>query len=216
MKVAALKPKQTHGLAIKQERSQVTYDRLISTGFNMLEEQDIQDISIADLTKSAGYSVGAFYSRFRSKDEFFDALVAKHLEVRASTQTELFATLGTDNLLLNVVTNVVDYYWNHRKFWRAVLVRSIRDANFWEPIRLHGHNFQARLVGRLNRECGRELTSKEIANISFAFQVLFGTINSTIINQHGPVMMGSNDFIEELTRTFALVSDFNNIIKNKK
>jgi AcrR family transcriptional regulator len=84
MKVAALKPRQAHGLTIKQERSQLTYDRLITAGFKMLEEQELQAISIAALTKAAGYSVG----RFRSKDEFFDAMVAKHLE-RERTRKQL-------------------------------------------------------------------------------------------------------------------------------
>jgi AcrR family transcriptional regulator len=215
VKTLSAKPLQTHGLAIKQERSQLTYDRLISTGFKMLEEQDLQDISIADLTRTAGYSVGAFYSRFRSKDEFFDALVAKHLDIRTKTQIQLFATLSTSVLLPNLIRNIVNYYWEHRKFWRAVLVRSVRDANFWEPIRLQGHELKARFIARLNKEIDHQLTEAEEANISFAFQVMLGTINSTIINQHGPIFMGQQLFTEELTRAFELVSDFNNLVTGK-
>ena len=87
-------PSQTHGVAIKQERGQLTHDKLIATGFRMLELTDLQEISIAELTREAGYSVGAFYSRFRSKDEFFDALIAKHLETRTRVQVYMFATLS--------------------------------------------------------------------------------------------------------------------------
>jgi AcrR family transcriptional regulator len=216
MKGTVLKPRQTHGRTIKQKRSQLTYDRLISAGFKMLEEQELQAISIADLAKAAGYSVGAFYSRFRSKDEFFDALIAKHLESRANTQTMLFKTLSTDKLLPNIVTNVVNYYWENRKFWRAVIIRSVRDANFWEPIRQHGHRFQERFVKRLTKECQRDLTNNELTNISFAFQVLLGTINSTILNQDGPILMGNIRFIEELTRTFALVSGFESLVQTRR
>jgi AcrR family transcriptional regulator len=215
VKTLFAKPLQTHGLAIKQERSQLTYDRLISTGFKMLEEQDLQDISIADLTRTAGYSVGAFYSRFRSKDEFFDALIAKHIDTRTRTQIQLFATLPTASLIHGLINNVVSYYWDHRKFWRAVLVRSVRDANFWEPIRLHGHEFKARFITRINREIDHQLTEAEEANIAFAFQVMLGTINSTIINQHGPIFMGQQLFTEELMRAFELISDFNNLVIGK-
>jgi hypothetical protein len=123
--------------------------------------------------------------------------------------------LSTDNLLLDIVTNVVNYYWEHRKFWRAVIIRSVRDTKFWEPIRQHGHNFQERFVKRLTKECRRDLTNKEFTNISFAFQVLLGTINSTILNQDGPILMGNIRFIEELTRTFALVSGFENLVQSK-
>lgn len=208
-------PSQTHGLAIKQERGQLTYDKLIATGFKMLELHDLQDISIAELTREAGYSVGAFYSRFRSKDEFFDALVARHLETRTETQIRLFATLPIDTLLKELITNVVSYYWDHRKFWRAVIVRSVRDSDFWEPIRKHGHEFTSRFIDRVHKEVARSLNETEEANINFAFLVTLGTINSTIINQHGPVFMGQKLFVEELTRAFQLIADFDNLIKGK-
>ncbi len=202
----------TYGLAIKQERGQLTYDKLIATGFRMLELTDLQEISIAELTREAGYSVGAFYSRFRSKDEFFNALIAKHLEVRTSTQIHLFATLSTEDLPTELIRNVVTYYWEHRKFWRAVLVRSVRDSDFWEPIRRHGHEFTGRFIEWIQQKTSRSLNSNEEANIAFAFQVTLGTINSTIINQPGPIFMGQMLYIEELTRAFRLISDFDNLV----
>ncbi|MGV3590458.1 MAG: TetR/AcrR family transcriptional regulator [Gammaproteobacteria bacterium] len=202
----------TFGIAIKQERGQVTYDAMIAAGFRLLEQRDLQDISIAELVRSAGYSVGAFYSRFHGKDEFFDALVARHLETRTATQKHLFATLPRDTLLDELIANVVNYYWDHRKFWRAVLVRSVRDAAFWEPIRKHGHEFTGRFLERLYKETGRKLTKEEEANVYFAFQIILGMINSTLINQHGPIFMGQRLFIQELTRAFRLISDFDNII----
>ena len=208
-------PNQTHGLAIKQERGQVTYDRLIATGFRMLEEYDLQDISIADLTKEAGYSVGAFYSRFRSKDEFFDALIAKHLETRTATQVYLFATLPPETLVSEMVHNMLSYYWDRRKFWRAVLVRSVKDNDFWDPIRNHGQALRQRFVVRLKKDIGRDLNSEEEANIMIAFVMLLGTINSTIINQHGPIQLGQKLFIEELTRAFRLISGYDSITKPK-
>jgi AcrR family transcriptional regulator len=185
---------------------------MIAAGFRLLEQRDLQDISIAELVRSAGYSVGAFYSRFHGKDEFFDALVARHLETRTATQKHLFATLPRESLLDELIANVVNYYWDHRKFWRAVLVRSVRDAAFWEPIRKHGHEFTARFLERLYVEIGRKLTKEEEANVFFAFQVILGVINSTLINQHGPIFMGQKLFIQELTRTFRLISDWDNIL----
>ena len=66
-------------LAIKQERGHITYDALIEAGFKLLAERDIEDISIFELSRVAGYSVGAFYARFRSKDEFFDKFEESNL-----------------------------------------------------------------------------------------------------------------------------------------
>ncbi len=211
-----IKPKpgnsRTFGIAIKQERGQVTYDAMIAAGFRLLEQRDLQDISIAELVRTAGYSVGAFYSRFHGKDEFFDALVARHLETRTATQRHLFSTLSRESLLDELINNVVNYYWDHRKFWRSVLVRSVRDTAFWEPIRKHGHEFTGRFLERIFQETGHRLLKEDEANVSFAFQVIFGMINSTLINQPGPIFMGQKLFIQELTRAFRLISEFEKLV----
>jgi len=59
------------------------------------------------------------------------------------------------------------------------------------------------------------LTEREEANIYFAFQVVLSTINNTMYNQSGPIIMGQKLFIEELARTFILVSDFENVVKKQ-
>ncbi len=70
-------------------RGRKTYDTLVTRGFELLEQRELEAITIADLAREAGYSVGAFYARFRSKDEFFDALIAHHLEYRTQAARRL-------------------------------------------------------------------------------------------------------------------------------
>ncbi|MFC1841153.1 TetR/AcrR family transcriptional regulator, partial [Thermodesulfobacteriota bacterium] len=65
-----------------QKRSKKTYDAMIKTGFKLLRKRPWDSITIAELSRTAGYSVGAFYARFKSKDEFFDALAAHHRKAR--------------------------------------------------------------------------------------------------------------------------------------
>src|ERR1043165_1560122 len=43
------------GRKIKQARGRKTYDALIATGFKLLENHELEAISIADLAKAAGY-----------------------------------------------------------------------------------------------------------------------------------------------------------------
>jgi AcrR family transcriptional regulator len=194
------------GLPYKQGRSKHTYDAMVSAGFKLLEERDFQDISIADLTQEAGYSVGAFYARFRSKDEFFDVLVAQHLDNRTATQIALFATLPRAELLSKLVEDIVGYYWQYRKFWRAVLLRSVRDPEFYNPMRQHRQDTTQRFIQHLAQETGRELYSGECGNIAFAFMVVYGTLDSIVINEPGELPMDQAQFTANLTRTFALVS----------
>ena len=203
----------SHGRKIKQQRGHRTYDALVATGFKLLEKQDLEKISVAELARVAGYSVGAFYARFHSKDEYFEALVHQHLINRTQTLTSLYADIPTDTLIKDLIENMTNYYWEHRQFWRAVLVKSIRDPNFWDPFRDHFLESSKRFIDRVYQEIDRTLTQKEEADIYFAFQVVLSTINNTIFNQSGPIIIGQKLFIEELTRTFSLVSDFDNILK---
>jgi AcrR family transcriptional regulator len=204
------------GLDIKQSRSKKTYDALIKTAFQLLKKRDFDSITVAELSQSAGYSVGAFYARFRSKDEFFDAMVAHHLESRVAASEHLFSTVHNDDLIDELIEDIVHYFWINRKFWRAALVRSIRDPEFWAPIRQSGHDLASRVIGILSEQANRPLTDLEETNIRFAFQITLGTINNTIINRPGPIFMNERLFVEKLTRAFRLVSDYDNIMKRKQ
>jgi AcrR family transcriptional regulator len=200
------------GLIIKQNRSKKTYDALIATGFQLLKKREFDSITVADLSQSAGYSVGAFYSRFRSKDEFFDALVAHHLINRNARLEHLYSTLQNDDLIDELIKDMVHYLWINRNFWRAALVRGMRDPEFWAPIRQSGHDLANKVVARLSEQANRPLTELEETNVRFAFQITLGTINNTIINRPGPIFMNQRLFVEKLTRAFRVVADYDNII----
>jgi AcrR family transcriptional regulator len=199
------------GKRIKQKRSQKTFDSLIATAFKLLERQEFEDISIAELTRHAGYSVGAFYARFESKDELFDAMVLQHMDNRRKTRSRQFATLSDDALIRALIKDTVHYYWTRRRFWRAALIRSIRDPDFWEPLRKLGHGLANMIIDRMAGSAGRPLTETEETNVRFAVQIALGTINNTIINRPGPVFMGQTVFVENLARAFRLVSGYDEL-----
>lgn len=199
-------------LRIKQKRSQRTYEALIRTGFKLLETREFEAITIAELSQTAGYSVGAFYARFQSKDEFLEAMISHHLEERTRTREHLLATVSNEKLISVLVEDLVNYYWKRRRFWRAALIRTVRDPAFWEPIRRHGHEFANAFVTRMCEHSGRALTKTEDRNVRFAFQLALGTINNTIMNRPGPVFMGQKQFIDDLARAFRLVSDYDRLM----
>ena len=198
---------------IKQKRGRKTYDALIETGFALLEDRELEAISIAELAKTAGYSTGAFYTRFRSKDEFFDAMIAHHLEYRTQARDQLLATVPSYRLIDALIEDLVQYYWKHRRFWRAALVRTTRDPHFWEPIRVHGKEFADLLIERAGNEASRPLTRQEETNIRFAVQLALGTINNAIINRPGPIFLGQELFVKNLVRAFRLVANYDELMR---
>lgn len=200
------------GRKIAQKRSQKTYDALITTTFKLLEKREFDDISIAELALQAGYSVGAFYARFRSKDELFDALVVRHLADRTKARDQLFSTLPDAELIEGLIEETVRYYWSRRRFWRAAMVRSMRDPSFWEPIRKQGIRFSELLLARIVTRARRPLTETDEINVRFAVQLALGTINNAIINRPGPIFMEEAWFVENLSRAVRLVSGYDDLV----
>lgn len=197
---------------IKQQRGRKTYAALVEAGFKLLAEKEFESISIAELARTAGSSVGGFYARFRSKDEFLEAMVAHHLEHRTRHRDRLLATTSDDRLVNALIEDLVTSYWTRRRFWRSALIRSIRDPQFWEPIRQHGRAYADLLIERITRSAKRPLTEAERLSVSFAFQVALGTINNAILNRPGPIFIEQDLFIENLARAFRLVCDYDRLV----
>ncbi len=201
---------------IKQARGRKTYDALIATGFKLLAHREFEAITIAELSQAAGYSVGAFYARFKSKDEYFDALIAHHLSDRRRLRERMFAEADGTDWVRDVIAEAVSYFWRRRRFWRAALMRSIHDPEFWQPVREQGHEFATLCVRQIERDAGRKLTHEEEMNVRFAVQIALGTINNTIINRPGPIFMGQAEFVDNLARAFRLVSGYDEIVGSGK
>jgi AcrR family transcriptional regulator len=198
-------------LRIRQQRGQITYDALIETAFALLEDKEFDEISIAELARTAGYSVGAFYARFRSKAELLEAMLMRHVDDRRKVRDELFAAAPDATLIHDLLEETVRHYWGRRRFWRAALIRSIRDPEFWTPIRKLSHEFADSLIARLAARAGRAVETNEQGNVRFAVQAAFGTLNNTILNRPGPFFMDQALFVERLARAFRLVSGYDEV-----
>lgn len=196
------------GRTIRQERSRKTYEAFISAGFRLLEKDEFESMTIAGLAEAAGYSVGAFYARFQSKDEFFEAMVAQHLRRRTATCVDILANVPRDELVATWIEDLVEYYWSHRRFWRAVLLRSTNDPEFWAPIENYGKGFVESVRNRIQKDIRRQLSRTESDNVRFAVHVILSMVNNRIVNRPKPSLLGHSTFVENLTRAFNLVSDY--------
>jgi len=189
---------------------------MIKAGFRLLKKRDWNSITVDELSRSAGYSVGAFYARFRSKDDFFDALAAYQRKARKVTLEHLDSTPKNDGFIDELIKDTVHYLWNNRNFWRAAQMRGMRDPEFWEPFRKGGHSVASKTIAILSEQANRPLTDAEEINVRFAFQIVNGTINNAIMNRPGPIFMNQKLFIEKLIMAFRLVSNCDNFKTKKK
>ena len=97
-------------LNIKQKRSKKTYNSLIKAGFGLLKKREWDSITVAELSRSTGYSVGAFYARFRSKEELLVALVSHHRKTRKAALEHFFASHNNDDFIDELIKDIVRYH----------------------------------------------------------------------------------------------------------
>lgn len=194
-------------LPTKQDRSRKTRDALIAATWRLLQEQPWQALSINDIVKLAGSSVGAFYSRFTDKEALLEALAAEWLEERWMQRARGFASLEPDaDFAAYAILSSYHHLLRFQNFWRAVLVKGANDPVFWEPFRASGRQTMQLTIDCRRQRLGRELTEEEIQHIRFAFQMANGVINNGIVNRPGPLLPGTPEFEAALVRGFKAVS----------
>jgi AcrR family transcriptional regulator len=194
-------------LPTKQDRSRKTRDALMAATWKLLQTQPWQAISINDIVKAAGSSVGAFYSRFMDKEALLEAMGAEWLETRWAQRATGFASLGpAEDFAAYAILSSYHHLLRYQNFWRAVLVKGATDPVFWEPFRASGRQTMQLTIDCHRQRIGRELTEEETGQIRFAFQMANGVINNGIVNRPGPLLPGTPEFETALVRGFKAVS----------
>lgn len=77
----------------REESRTQTRERLIETAQHLFVSNGYGGASIRDIADKAGYSQGAFYSNFSSKEDVLLELLRRHMEAEA---TQLFKVTGND------------------------------------------------------------------------------------------------------------------------
>lgn len=70
----------TGALTAKQERSRETRRKLVASCLELVDRQPFDQVTVADIAKGAGVSVGNFYRRFTSKEGILPDLYAAYEE----------------------------------------------------------------------------------------------------------------------------------------
>ncbi len=193
-------------LPVKQARAQKTRDRLLAAGFKLLRRRHFDELSVADIARAADVAVGSFYLRFVDKDQYFQA-VAEMRRVQSLAQLEgWYDGVTRASLVTRAVRREVEFVLEHPNFWRAALRRGTTDPAFWQEFRVLGREGVDRFLEIYQALRGKALREDEVENVRFAFQMLRGTLNNTLINQPGPLQLEDPAFRRQIERAFGLVA----------
>ena len=183
-------------LPTQQRRSQQTTVALLEAAAAMLHDRSLDELSIEDLCKHVGVTIGAFYGRFESKDAFFSALMSlaarKALAaVRAAVADEDNVGTGLEQACRRVVEVAVDVVRRNAGLVRAGSQYESIYPERWGTIRATGSAMVELATPLLLARMGRGRTAAKVRSIGFAFQMMFGTLFNAVL--HKPKLVSLDD-----------------------
>ena len=93
----------------RQEQALETRDRIYSAAVDLVYREGFDNITIADISKKAGVSVGAFYHYFTSKNDILAEIFYKADEYFSTQVVNGFKTVSTPE-------KIVEYFDHYAKF----------------------------------------------------------------------------------------------------
>ncbi|MET3567204.1 DNA-binding transcriptional regulator, AcrR family [Leifsonia sp. 98AMF] len=109
-------------------RRQRTRARLLDAAFDVFAEQGVRAASVETIAEAAGFTRGAFYSNFSSKEELFFALMEREKTMRleqlntgvAQFLAPLVGAGGaglSDEDVLQTITHILELQSDDRRWW---------------------------------------------------------------------------------------------------
>jgi len=135
----------------KQARSERTLQRLLDAAEALIKEKGHATVSIPEIARRAGSSVGGFYARFRDRNELLRALEERHFielsqRLEALADARRWVNASTAQIVEAAVAELVTSTRERRHMIAAFLVRAIEDP----VIRAGGLRFRRTVEERIS------------------------------------------------------------------
>ncbi len=194
----------------RQQRSRETTAALLEAGAGMLRTLSLAELSIETLCRKVGATVGAFYSRFESKDAYFNALI----ELAARDGAGRLARMKDDSRLAEadlaersrlLVRGTTGWIRNHEGVLRAALQHDNTRPDRWSTFKALARANVADATPILLGAMGPGNKTAKTRVIAFGFQVVLGTLVNAILNDPGPLSIHDREMEERLSNCLLLL-----------
>ena len=177
----------------------------MEAALDLLQTSTFDELSVADLARRAGRSVGTFYQRFGSKDDFLVSLLTTFLATGERSTARLLAEARDESVLEQVLTENYQALMRNRNLWHAALRKSAQYPGFWAQFHGFVQRRPAIMAERLGEMRGRALEPDEVYRLRIAMQVFNSVINNQMMNNPGPLTLNTPEFLPMLLRVFKSV-----------
>ena len=178
----------------RQQRSRETTLALLQAGAELLRTCSLGELSIEKLCAKVGATVGAFYSRFESKEAYFNALMALAARDGEFRLSELPADAALNDADLAtrcrfLVSGVIAWIRGHEGVLRAALRHDDTRPDKWTTFKQLARATTERATPLLLPAMGKGRKAAKTHTIAFGFQVVLGTLVNAILNDPGPLSL---------------------------
>ena len=177
----------------RQKRSRETTAALLQAGAEMLRTHSLAELSIEALCRQVGATVGAFYSRFESKDAYFNvlmALAARDGERRVSEMAgEGRGDADLATRCRQLVGGIIGWMRAHEGVLHAALQHDDNRPDSWSSFKTLARANTERAIPLLLPAMGKGRRAAKSRAIAFGFQVVLGTLINAILNDPGPLSL---------------------------
>jgi AcrR family transcriptional regulator len=194
----------------RQKRSRETTAALLQAGADMLRTRSLAELSIEALCTRVGATVGAFYSRFESKEAYFNALVELaardgNAMLSRMAQNESLKEASLAELCRLLVGGIIGWLRNNEGVLRAALRHGDTRPDRWGTFKGLARASVARATPPLLRVMGRGREAAKKRGIAVAFQVVLGTLVNAILNDPGPLSLHDKEMEVRLSNCLLLL-----------
>jgi AcrR family transcriptional regulator len=194
----------------RQKRSREMTAALLKAGADMLRTRSLAELSIEALCAKVGATVGAFYSRFESKEAYFNALIelaARDGERRLSAMTGNSALKDTSlaGLCRLLVGGIIGWVRNHEGVLRAALQHGDTRPDRWNMFKGPARANTAGATPALLHAMSKGRAAAKSRSIAFGFQVVLGTLVNAILNDPGPLSIHDKEMEDRLSGCLLLL-----------
>lgn len=194
----------------RQRRSRETTLALLRAGAELLRSKSLAELSIETLCARVGATVGAFYSRFESKEAYFNTLIeiaARDGQQRLAEIGRAGAPKGTslDDICRIIVPGVVGWIRQHEGVLRAALQHDDTRPDKWTPFKGLARATTERATPLLLPAMGKGRKAAKTRAIAFGFQVVLGTLVNAILNDPGPLSIRESEMEKRLANCLLLL-----------
>lgn len=117
----------------REESRDQTRQRLLEAAAVVIAKQGLAATSVEDIAAHAGYTRGAFYSNFTSKNDLFiELLRLDHADIQQGLQDILDAGLSIEDMQKKLAQFYVQAYCGDNSYilWAEARLQALRDARF--------------------------------------------------------------------------------------